>query len=95
MSVDTIAYSVPPKMMRKIRTENENLDYVFGNSDEEKPEWQFESLDFGKRFDENRYILRAGGFTKTPEILDLESYYDTNNYLEYDGYEVQIISPSK
>jgi hypothetical protein len=94
MSVDTVAYSIPPKMMRKIRAENENLDYVFGNSDEENPEWQFESLDFGKRFDENRYILRAGGFAKTPKILELESYYDTDDYIEHDGCEVQIIKPS-
>lgn len=98
MSVDTIAYSIPPKVMRKIRAENENLDYVFGNSEEEKTEWKFESLDFGKRFDENIYVLRAGGFRKTSKILHLDNYLysdDKSKFIEYDGYEVVIIKPSQ
>jgi hypothetical protein len=98
MGVETTAYSVPPKMMRKIRAANEVLDFVFGNSDEEKPEWKFDEMGFGKRFEENITILREGGCRKTSKILNLEGYFysdDKSNFIEYDGYEVVIVPPSK
>jgi Domain of unknown function (DUF1877) len=98
MGVETTAYSVPPKMMRKIRAANEVLDFVFGNSAEEKPEWKFDEMGFGKRFDENIYILREGGYQKTSKILNLEEYIYSDNeskFIEYDGYEVVIVTPSE
>ncbi|HQU82471.1 MAG TPA: DUF1877 family protein [Pyrinomonadaceae bacterium] len=95
MGVETNAYSIPPKMMRKIKNNNDNLAYVLGY--EEKPDWKFDEMDFGKRFEENIVILREAGHGKIHDTLDLEEIVyseDERKFIDYDGYEICIISPS-
>lgn len=95
MGVVTTAYSVPPKIMRKIRADNDNLAYVLGY--EIKPEWEFEEMDFGKHFEEYIIILREAGHHKIYDKIDLESFLysdDESKFVEYDGYEICFISPS-
>jgi hypothetical protein len=97
MGVDSIAYSIPPKMMRKIRADNDNLGYVFGNVEDENEDWQVESFDFGTGIEVFINILREAGYPKTAKKIDCEYnfYSGSRNYLDYDSYNVWIIPPSE
>jgi hypothetical protein len=97
MGVDSIAYSIPPKMMRKIRADNDNLGYVFGNVEDENEDWQVESFDFGTGIEVFINILREAGYPKTAKKIDCEYYFGSGsrNYLDYDSYNVWIIPPSE
>jgi len=97
MGVITTAYSIPPSMMRKIRADHDNLAYILDlGIDEEKPKWKIEQFDFDGRIDETHSILRACGYRKAATSLDLENYFysDGPNYLDYEGYNVWILTPA-
>lgn len=96
MGVLTTAYSIPPKMMRKIRTDNDNLVFVVGDCEKSKF-WKSESLDFDKSIEETISILREAGCEKTAKNFDCESYFysDSRNYIDYDGYDIWTIPPSQ
>lgn len=98
MGVTTNAYSIPPPMMRKIRADNENLAYILDlGVDEEKTKWKVERFDFETRIDETHSILRACGYRTAAKSLDLENYFYSKgrNYLDYERYNVWILTPSE
>ncbi len=97
MGVITTAYSIPPKLMRKIRADNNNLVYVFGDCEEEIEIWKLESYDFDKAIEETISILREAGCKKTAQMIDCENFFysDNSSYLDYNGYDVWTIPPSK
>lgn len=94
MGVITTAYSIPPKMMRKIRANNDNLGYIFESEDEN---WKVKSYDFDKTIEETVSILREAGCKKTAKNIDCENYFysDDSSYFDYDGYDIWTIPPSQ
>jgi hypothetical protein len=102
MGVTTTAYSVPPKMMRKIRADNEKLAFVFGYfededgvfsaSDDEKKRWEVENCDFDSSIDVYIKIFRTAGYEKTARKIDSE-YADLDTF-EYGGYDIWVVPPS-
>jgi hypothetical protein len=97
MGVITTAYAIPAPLMRKIRADHDNLAFVLDNGDEEHPKWKVEQFDFDGRIDETHSILRACGYRKAAESLDLENYFypKGRNYLDYEGYNVWILTPAE
>lgn len=93
MGVVTTAYSILPKTMRKIRADNDYLEHVFEGGDLNR---EIESYDFDTIIEPWISILREMGYKKTAENIDFERYFsDSQNCLDYDGYDIWIISPSK
>lgn len=97
MGVITTAYSIPPPMMRKIRADNDNLAYIFGECEDENEGWKVESFDFDKGIEETISVLREADCPKTAQKIDCENYFysDNSSYLDYDGYDVWTIPPSQ
>ncbi|HRH45125.1 MAG TPA: DUF1877 family protein [Pyrinomonadaceae bacterium] len=97
MGVITVAYSISPKLMRKIRADNDNLAYIFGDCEDENEAWKVESYDFDKGIEEIISILHEADCKKTAKNIDCENYFysDNSSYLDYDGYDVWTIPPSK
>lgn len=102
MGVTTTAYSIPPKMMRKIRADNENLAYIFdyfededgifGAGEDKSKLWEIESYDFNKGIETYISIFRYSGFEKTARNVDSE-YADLETF-DYGGYDIWAIPPS-
>lgn len=88
MGVYTTAYSVPPKTIRKIRRNPENFDLLVGDVESDAAEWKVDTHDFGRVWDETIGILGEGGFVKTRAKLQ------TEDYLDFSGYDVLIFPPS-
>jgi len=97
MGVITTAYSIPPDMMRKIRANNDKLEFILDTGEEVAARWAVEEYDFDKAIDEKSRILNGCGFVKTAKRFDCESYFYAKgrNYLDYDSYNVWIIPPSE
>lgn len=68
MGVTTTAYSVSDKMMKKVRADNENLAFVYGECDESEA-WQVDKYSF-ERIDTYISILHAAGCEKTAKSID-------------------------
>jgi hypothetical protein len=68
MGVTTTAYSVSDKMMKKVRTDNANLAYIFGEGDEGEA-WLVDNHSF-ERIDTYISILHAAGCEKTAKSID-------------------------
>ncbi len=102
MGVNTTAYSITPKMMKKVRADNENLGYIFdyvededgiyGVGEDKSKLWEIESYDFDKGIETYIHIFREAGFTKTARNIDSE-YADLDAF-DYGGYDAWAISPS-
>lgn len=102
MSVNTTTYSIPPKVMRKIKANNENLAYVFdyfededgifGVGEDKTNLWEVESYDFDSQIDVYIKIFREAGFTKTAKNIDSE--YADLDVFDYGGYDIWAIPPS-
>jgi len=84
MSVLTTAYSISPKMMRKIRRDYDCLESIF----EEDSDWKVEFYCFDKGWEETIGILGECGFEKTYAKLQ------TEDYLDYDGYDIWTVTPA-
>lgn len=97
MGVLTTCYSVSADLMKKIRRNNDNLADLLGLNDESDPNWKVADFEFDKGFEETIGLLRAAGFRKTYYYLDGERYFysKTASYLEYEGYGIWIVPPSK
>jgi hypothetical protein len=102
MGVCTTAYSIPPKMMRKIRTNNDNLAYVFdyfedddgifGAGEDKSKIWEVESYDFDTVIETYIDIFREAGFTKTAKNID--SGNEDLDEFDFAGYDIWAIPPS-
>jgi hypothetical protein len=102
MGVCTTAYSIPPKMMRKIRANNDNLGYVFdyiededgifGAGEDKSKIWEVESYDFDTVIETYITIFRESGYKKTARNIDSE-YADLDAF-DYGGYDIWAIPPS-
>ncbi len=92
MGVMTTVYSVEPKMMKKVRADNENFAFIFGDCDGEIERWKIESYDFDKGIDTYITIFLEGGFTKTSRNIDSE-YADLDAF-DFGGYDIWAIPPS-
>ena len=75
MGVITQAYSIPPKLMRKIRTDHDNLSYIVEADDDENPDWKVENYDFDTGIEETITILCVAGCEKTAKKIDCENYF--------------------
>lgn len=56
-------------MIRKIRADNENLAYIFGDCEDEKDIWKLDKHDFDTGIEVIISILREAGFIKTKENI--------------------------
>jgi hypothetical protein len=102
MGVNTTAYAISPKMMRKVRADNDNLAYVFdyfededgifGAGEDKSKVWEVESYDFDTGIETYIDIFREAGFTKTAKNIDCE-YADLDAF-DYGGYDIWAIPPS-
>ena len=92
MGVTTTAYSVEPKMMKKVRADNENFAFIFGDCEEENEIWKVESYDFDKGIETYIDIFREAGFNKTARNIDSE--YADLDVFDYGGYDIWAIPPS-
>jgi len=92
MGVVTIAYSVEPKMMKKVRADNEKFAFIFGECEDESEHWEVESYDFDTGIDAYIQIFRGAGFTKTAKSIDSE--YADLDIFDYNGYDIWVIPPS-
>src|SRR5262245_53704911 len=87
MGVETIAYSVPPEKMRKLKRNFELLDKLSHYAQEEmEADWDFESFSFSKGWEETIEILRTGGFPLFGKKLNHENFWDCD-------YEVWSVTP--
>jgi len=92
MGVNTTAYSIPPKMMRKIKADNDNLGYVFGDCEDENERWEVESYDFDTGVDVFIKIFREADFIKTARNIDSE-YADLDAF-DFGGYDIWAVTPA-
>ncbi len=91
MGVITTAYSVSAEMMKKIKSDKENLKLIFGEWEEQSPHPEDKIYDFDERGFEIAYILRSSGYEKGAATLDV----DANDYFDYEGYNVWIATPTQ
>jgi hypothetical protein len=102
MGVNTTAYSITPKMMRKIRANNDNLGYVFdyiededgifGPAEDKSKLWKIESYDFDTGIDTYISIFSHAGFEKTAKKID-SGNGDLDEF-DYSDYDIWAIPPS-
>lgn len=91
MGVLTTAYSVSPKLMKRIEKDNESLGLLFGQEETADEAWRVPSYGFDKGFEETIGILGACGYPVTRDALDLECAGDDDP--TYDGYDVRVVKP--
>jgi hypothetical protein len=96
MGVITTAYSIPLNLMRKIRSDNDNLVYLL-DPEVENVRWKVEKYGFDTGVEVIISILREVGCEKTAKNIDCENYFysDNSSYLDYDDYDIWIIPPSQ
>ena len=96
MGVLTTAYSIPPNLMRKIRSDNDNLTYLLDPEDE-NVRWKVEEYGFDTGVEVIIRILREAGCEKSAKNIDCETYFysDNSSYLDYDGYDMWIVPPAQ
>ncbi len=87
MGVETIAYSIPPERVRKMKRNVELLEKLSNYAPEVEPDWDFENYSFAKGWEETVKIIRAGGFPSFEKKLNHENYWDA------DDYEVWSVTP--
>jgi len=98
MGVLTTGYSITPPLMRKIRADNDNLAFLLGTDQETEPIWKtIESYDFDKSFADIIGVLLQCGYRRVYKLLDGEGYFygENSNYIDYDGYDIWFVTPSK
>ncbi len=93
MGVLTSIYAVPPPMMKKIRADNENLGFVFGDEETEDKSWKVASYEFDKLFEERLGIYAAAGYKAMQNAFDFEDPADDEP--EYGGYDIRVAAPAK
>jgi hypothetical protein len=94
MGVETIAYSIPPKMMRKIRRNLELLDNIFDLEafENASQDWKFEKFYFSKVWEEIIKII-GNCYPKTRNRLQTEKYWDYPD-LDPNLSEIWTVTPS-
>ncbi len=93
MGVMTNAYSLEPKMIKKVRADNENLAFILGDCEDESQHWKVESYDFDKGIETYITIMREAGFVKTAKNIDSE--YADLDLFDYNGNDLWVIPPSQ
>lgn len=95
MSVSTLAFSTPPKLVAKIRRNNDLLGKIL-EPEEVDDLWKVESYDFGTDIESWLQLFRACGFKRCAKNLDGERFfYSERGTLEYDPYDVWVVPPSQ
>lgn len=92
MGVNTTAYSIEPKMMKKVRADNENFAFIFGECEDESEIWKVESYDFDTGIDVFIKIFREANCIETAKKIDSE--YADLDVFDYNGYDIWAITPS-
>ena len=93
MGVTTNAYSLEPKMIKKVRADNENIAFILGDCEIESQHWKVESYDFDKGIETYITIMREAGFVKTAKNIDSE--YADLDIFDYNGNDLWVIPPSQ
>ncbi|MEY4529507.1 MAG: hypothetical protein RLZZ156_228 [Deinococcota bacterium] len=93
MGVTTNAYSLEPKIIKKIRADNENLAFILGDCEDESQHWKVESYDFDKGIETYITMMREAGFVKTAKNIDSE--YADLDLFDYNDNDLWIIPPSQ
>ena len=91
MGLTTIAYSITEDMLKKIKSDNENLAFVFGECEKDEI-WDVEQYDFDSDSEVYSRIFRRAGFEKASKNIDSEYFYD--DLLE-SSYTAWIITSSE
>ncbi|MBS1793867.1 MAG: DUF1877 family protein [Acidobacteria bacterium] len=87
MGVITLMYAIPPDKMRLIRRDHELLERVFGN-EPAGPEWQFDSWDFDKHWEEVAGIMAECGHRGASRRINRQNFWDA------DAHEVWSVTPA-
>jgi Domain of unknown function (DUF1877) len=93
MGVTTNAYSLEPKMIKKVRADNENIAFILGDCEIESQHWKVESYDFDTGIEVHIKIMREAGYTKTAKNINSE--YADLDIFDYNGYDIWVIPPSQ
>lgn len=89
MGVTTTAYSVSDEMIKKVRTDNANLAYIFGECDESDV-WPVDSHSF-ERIDTYISILHAAGCATAAKAIDSGDH--TLDEFDYDS-DIWTVKPA-
>lgn len=92
MSVTSTLYSVPPRLLKKLREDNELFAALFGEDEDADAEYKVPSLE-PIDFEDTHRLLSCAGFKKLHKTLDFENGND--EAFDYDGYDVQVATPAK
>ena len=88
MGVSTTAYSVSDKMIKKVKTDNANLAFIFGECDESEV-WQVANHSF-ERIDTYISILHAAGCEKTAKSIDSGNH--ALDEFDYGGCDIWTVT---
>jgi len=92
MGVCTTVYAVNAKMMRKIKTDNENMAFIVGEC-EENEAWEVAKYEFDKSIEVFISLLYEANAKKSAKFIDSE--YADLELFDYEPYDIWAISPSK
>lgn len=92
MSVTSIAYSVPPALLKELRDDNELFAALFGEDEDAGPAWKVEQLEFVD-FEDTHRLLHYAGYSTLHQALDFENGND--EAFEHEGYDIQVATPAK
>ena len=93
MGVTTNAYSLEPKMIKKVRADNENIAFILGDCEDESQHWKVESYDFDTSIETYITMMREAGFVKTAKSINCE--YADLDIFDYNGNDLWVIPPSQ
>lgn len=93
MSVNSTLHSVTPAQVKKLRADNELFAALCGY-DEDAPEGSFKAPSLDLSFWEDTHtLLHYAGCPTAHKVLN--SDYDGDEELEYDGHDIRLATPAK